>query len=72
MFRDIPAPPSKNVKYVAHDDETQTLRITFQNGRVYDYAEVDSNKADGFSSAESAGRYLQANIVNQHVATRIT
>ena len=70
-FVEIPIPASSNVKSVHFDADTQTLRVTFQSGGVYDYAGVDENKANGFSTAESAGRYLDSNIKRQHTYSRL-
>lgn len=70
-FTEIPIPASSNVKSVHFDADTQTLRVTFQSGGVYDYAGVDENKANGFSTAESAGRYLQTYVKGQHPFNRL-
>ena len=71
-FIDISIPESANIQSVQHDPDTQTLRVTFKkNGAVYDYAGVDENKANGFSTAESAGRYLQTYVKGQHPFNRL-
>lgn len=71
-FIDISIPESANIQSVQHDPDTQTLRVTFKkNGAVYEYAGVDENKANGFSTAESAGRYLDSNVKNQHTYSRL-
>jgi hypothetical protein len=54
--RSIPFATSKNVQSILYDDETQVLTISLQGG-TYEHSGVDSQKADGFSSAPSAGTY---------------
>lgn len=72
-FTEIPIPASSQIDKVFHDPDTQTLRVQFKaGGAVYDYAGVDENKANGFSTAESAGKYLGANIKGQHTYSRLS
>lgn len=69
--REIPIRDSSRIKQVIHDEETQVLTVHFKKGGSYTYAGVDTDKALGFASAESPGRYLDANILGQHVHTKV-
>jgi hypothetical protein len=70
-FRDIPIVLSSNIKAVLHDADTQELIVHFNNGGSYSYQGVSVEKADGFTQADSAGKYLHNNIKGQHVHTKI-
>lgn len=69
--RQIPIASSSNIQGVAYNDDTQVLTVQFKSGGTYTYDGVSSEKADGFSSAESAGKYLHQNLKGQHIATKI-
>ena len=58
--RSIPFASSDNVQNILYDDETQVLTISLKGG-TYEHSGVDSNKADGFSTASSAGTYYHEN-----------
>jgi hypothetical protein len=70
-LQDIPISSSTNIKSVQHDPDTLQLVVTFHNGGVYSYDGVDVDKAQGFSSAESAGKYLHNNVKGQHLHSKI-
>ena len=59
MARAIPFAASSQVAGITYDDEAQLLTVQFQRGGTYEYSQVPPNVADGFSSAPSAGGYLQ-------------
>jgi len=65
MSREIPFAASSHVKSVVYDDETQILTVGFARA-TYIYKGVDGNTADGFSTAPSAGRYLDQFIKGQY------
>ena len=70
-FRDIPIATSTNIKSVQHDADTQQLVVSFFSGGTYSYEGVSAEKADGFSTADSAGKYLHANVKGQHLHSKI-
>ena len=53
---------SSNVASVGYDLKTQTLEVEFQNGNVYQYFDVTQDVYDGLMSAESKGKFLNAQI----------
>ena len=59
MARDINFNSSSgNIESVNYEDETGELVVVFRGGRAYTYTGVPPTVADGFSSAPSAGSYL--------------
>ena len=57
---------SSNVEAVGYDEDTQTLRVWFLNGSVYDYKGVSLMEYDGLKNAPSIGSYLHKNIKGQY------
>ena len=53
---------SSNVATVGYDSETQTLIIEFNNGGVYQYFDVSQDIYEALISADSVGKFLNANI----------
>lgn len=53
---------SSNLKSAAYDPDTQTLRVTFVTGSVYEYSSVPRAVYDGLLTAPSAGRFFNNNI----------
>ena len=53
---------SSNVEAVGYDQDSQTLRIWFLNGSVYDYSGVGQMEFDALRDAPSVGSYLARNI----------
>ena len=60
----IAIPASTNIAAVSYDPDELTLLVTFNNGSVYRYLQVDGGTARGFSQAPSAGKYFQAFVKN--------
>lgn len=46
----------------SYDDETGTLTLVFQNGRIYEYEGVEPQVVAELKTAWSPGRFWQANI----------
>ena len=69
--RQIPIGASSNVQAVHYDDSTQTLRVNFLDGSQYTYHEVPSNVADGFSTAQSPGKYVFQALRGQYLHKKI-
>lgn len=57
---------SSNVEAVGYDEDTQTLRVWFINGSVYDYSGVSQPEFEGLRDAPSVGSYLHRNIKGQY------
>ncbi|MBU2492388.1 MAG: KTSC domain-containing protein [Bacteroidetes bacterium] len=57
---------SSNVEAIGYDENTQTLRVWFLNGTVYDYNGVGTMEFEGLRNAPSIGSYLHNNIKGQY------
>ena len=66
MRQPIPFNQSSQIKGLEYDADEQTLYVQYKNGSVYTYHGVDADKANGFASADSAGKYLNAYVKGQH------
>lgn len=53
---------SSNMESVGYDGSSQTLRVGFLNGSVYDYHSVPEHLYQGLMNAASHGSYLDTNI----------
>ena len=51
---------SSNIYDIDHDEKTLVLKVTFNNGSVYNYYDVPKEVADEFANAPSKGMYLRA------------
>lgn len=62
---------SSNVASVGYDQETQTLEVEFNSGSVYQYFDVPQHVYEGLLTAESAGRFLNAEIKGAYRYARL-
>lgn len=69
--RDLELSKSSNIESAVYNRDTKTLRVTFKNGSVYDYANVGIREANNFEKAESAGVWFKENIKGQKDTTKI-
>jgi len=53
---------SSNVTSIGYNEETETLRVAFQSGSIYEYYNVPPPIFEQFKSAPSIGSYLNRNI----------
>lgn len=53
---------SSAIKAVGHDPATNTLRIEFLSGGVYDYSGVSADEHAELMSAESHGKHFHRNL----------
>lgn len=53
---------SSNLESVGYDRSSETLRVAFLNGSVYDYHLVPEHLYQGLLSAASHGSYLDTHI----------
>ena len=58
----VSTPQSSNVAGFCYDDASQTLTVEFNSGSRYNYYDVPQHVFEGMKSAESKGRYLNAEI----------
>ena len=64
---------SSNIATLGHNDSTQTLRVHFKSGLVYNYANVNHAQFRSLLDAESVGKAFNASIKSkpsQHPFTK--
>ena len=57
--------PSSVVAKMIYDDETETLRVIYVSGMVYDYKKVPLEVYEAMKASGSKGTFL-----NQHIKTK--
>lgn len=57
---------SSHIRAAGYDLDSQTLEVEFNNGSVYQYASVPLNEYEGLMTADSQGKYFNANIKNRY------
>jgi KTSC domain len=55
-------PSRPRTRALGYDPETQTMRIEFRGGAVYDYPNITKNQWDEISAAWSPGKWINRNI----------
>lgn len=58
----VSTPQSSNIAGFSYDEATQVLTVEFNNGSRYDYYDVPDHIFEGMKSADSKGKYLNAEI----------
>ena len=58
----IPTPQSSNIAGFCYNKEAQTLTVEFNHGSRYDYYDIPEYIFEGMESADSKGKYLNAEI----------
>lgn len=53
---------SSNISSIGYDESSQTLRVAFLNGSLYDYHSVPPHHHGGLMNSSSHGGYLDAHI----------
>ena len=54
--------PSSVIAHMDYNTETQTLRVTYVSGNVYDYKQVPKKVYQHLKAAPSKGKYLNEQI----------
>ena len=62
---------SSNVEKIGYDPGSQTLRVRFLNGSMYDYKNVPMMEFEQLQNAQSVGSYLNRNIKGNYAYERI-
>lgn len=57
-----PIANSSNIASIGYDPGTQTMEVEFTNGNVYQYFDVPQAVYEELMRAESAGRFLNAQV----------
>lgn len=63
---------SSTIDSVGYSEKTNTLRVQFKNGSVYDYAGVAKAQFDTLLNSNSKGQYLNMAIKPQFAYTRVS
>ena len=62
---------SEAIEAVGYEPSKQILRITYRNGRTYDYSGVPADELDEFMSAPSRGAYANRVIKPKYKCRRV-
>ncbi|HAW57988.1 MAG TPA: KTSC domain-containing protein [Bacteroidales bacterium] len=62
---------SSNIQMVGYDESSETMRIQFTNGSVYEYKNIPLVVYNDFMQASSLGAYLNRNIRNSYPYEKI-
>lgn len=62
---------SSNIQAVGYDESTETMRVQFTNGSIYEYRNVPSIVYNDFMQSGSLGAYLNRNIRNSYPYEKI-
>lgn len=57
---------STQISKYGYDAASKTLAIAFVGGQTYHYHGVEQATVDGFTKAESHGKFLQKNVVGKY------
>jgi hypothetical protein len=66
VFGNWTAVDSSNVAAYRYNPGTKVLQIRFKSGRVYGYKDVPQNVVDEFTTADSKGKFVNANIKHNY------
>lgn len=74
MFQNYRYVNSTALNFVAYAPSTQTLRVVFNSGSVYDYSGVPATEYVALSLAQSVGTYFSRHIRDNrsYTCTRLT
>jgi hypothetical protein len=67
----IDIPDSDAIAAVRYFPQGRGLEVTFQSEAIYLYHGVSAKVAEGFSHADSAGRYFHEHILDRYPFTRL-
>lgn len=56
---------------IGYDEQRKVLQVEFKNGSVYQYSEVESETWESFRSADSVGKFFNAEIRGSYYSERI-
>jgi hypothetical protein len=62
---------SSNLSRVRYDENSSTLEIEFQGGRIYQYFDVPKNIFDGLLTAGSHGQFFHEQIKGHFRYSRV-
>lgn len=62
---------SSNIQKVGYDEKTETMRVEFNGGTLYEYFKVPSSVYTELVNAQSIGSYLGKNIRNHYACQKV-
>ena len=62
---------SSNIKAIGYNAENGTLKIQFNNGRVYEYYGVPKSEFNNLLNASSKGQYANQNIYKAYSQSKV-
>ena len=62
---------SSNVESIGFNESTQTLRVKFLSGSIYDYKNVPVMEFEQLKNAQSIGSYLNRNIKGNYAYEKV-
>jgi len=62
---------STNLSRIRYDEDTNTLEIEFQGGRVYQYFDVPLHVFEGLRNASSHGKFFNEHIKGLYRYARV-
>ena len=62
---------STNLARIRYDENTLTLEIEFQGGRIYQYFDVPVQVFEGLQNTDSHGKYFNQNIKGHYRYARV-
>lgn len=68
---DFPAFTSSNIQAIRYDADQMLLEVTFNNGRVYEYFDVEAHVIDDFKVADSMGKFLAKRIKGHYRYSKV-
>jgi hypothetical protein len=66
-----PLDGSSTIAATGHDAKSETLRIQFHSGGVYDYSGVPAEKHAALRNAASAGKHFHRHIRGKHTFLQV-
>jgi hypothetical protein len=63
---------SETLKAIGYDLDTNTLRISFKSGGVYEYAHVPESRWEGLQNAVSKGSYFHRYIKDKYRTRKVS
>jgi hypothetical protein len=71
MIKSFTATNSSHVQKVEYNDEGKSLRVEYQNGRVYTFSNVPAEVYEELVLAPSVGKFLNEFVYNKYDSARV-
>ena len=71
LIEQITTTDSSMIKKAVYNFTTNTLKVEFSSGSLYEYANVDPQTYDEFCKAESQGKFFNEKIKNNYPNSKL-